>query len=71
VIQTSAFERFLQPDDLAAYYSQVYVGDLLYVLTAQVDFARTSAHLAATAVAVAPHRASGAVSRLPVRRNPA
>ncbi|MHB1007699.1 MAG: MurR/RpiR family transcriptional regulator, partial [Propionibacteriaceae bacterium] len=33
VIQTSAFERFLQPNVLAAYYSQVYVGDLLYVLT--------------------------------------
>jgi DNA-binding MurR/RpiR family transcriptional regulator len=71
VIQTSAFERYLQPDDLAAYYSQIYVGDLLYVLTAQVDFARTSTHLAASAVAVAPHRATGAVSRLPVRRNPA
>ena len=34
----------------------VYVGDLLYVLTAQVDFERTSRHLAASALAVAPHR---------------
>jgi DNA-binding MurR/RpiR family transcriptional regulator len=67
VIQTSAFEQFLQPDDLAAYYSQVYVGDLLYVLTAQVDFDRTSQHLAASAVAVAPHRGTGASSRLPAR----
>jgi DNA-binding MurR/RpiR family transcriptional regulator len=67
VIQTSAFERFLQPDDLSAYYSQVYVGDLLYVLTAQVDFARTSRHLAASASAVAPHRASGPAARLPAR----
>ncbi|MGN6744358.1 MAG: MurR/RpiR family transcriptional regulator [Amnibacterium sp.] len=63
VLQTSAFERFLQPDDLAAYYSQVYVGDLLSVLTAQVDFARTSRHLAASGAAVAPHRATGAAPR--------
>ena len=60
VIQTSAFEQFLQPDDLAAYYSQVFVSDLLYVLTAQVDFERASRHLAASALAVSPHR-SGAV----------
>ncbi len=56
VVQTSAFEQFLQPDDLAAYYSQVFVGDLLYVLTAQVDFDRASRHLAASALAVSPHR---------------
>ena len=64
VVQTSAFEQFLQPDDLAAYYSQVYVGDLLYVLTAQVDFARSSRHLAASALAVGPHRAGGVPVRL-------
>ena len=38
VIQTAAFEQFLQPDDLAAYYSQVFASDLLYVLTAQVGW---------------------------------
>lgn len=65
VIQTSAFEQFLQPDDLAAYYSQIYVGDLLYVLTAQVDFARSSRHLAASALAVGPHRAGGVPVRVP------
>lgn len=59
VIQTSAFEQFLQPDDLAAYYSQVFVSDLLYVLTAQADFERASRHLAASALAVSPHRAGG------------
>ncbi|GAA2753621.1 MurR/RpiR family transcriptional regulator [Amnibacterium kyonggiense] len=64
VIQTAAFEQFLQPDDLAAYYSQIYVGDLLYVLTAQVDFARSSRHLAASALAVSPHRAGGITVRL-------
>jgi DNA-binding MurR/RpiR family transcriptional regulator len=64
VIQTAAFEQFLQPDDLAAYYSQVFVGDLLYVLTAQVDFARSSRHLRASALAVSPHRAGGVTSRL-------
>lgn len=67
VIQTSAFEQFLQPDDLAAYYSQVFVGDLLYVLTAQADFDRSSRHLAASAIAVDPHRAIGAAIRLPGR----
>lgn len=73
VIQTSAYEQFLQPDDLAAYYSQVWVGDLLYVLTAQVDFARSSRYLAASELAVAPHRAGGAsVRRLPrTPRDPA
>ncbi|MBW4042355.1 MAG: MurR/RpiR family transcriptional regulator [Acidobacteria bacterium] len=64
VLQTSAFEQFLQPDDLAAYYSQIYVGDLLYVLTAQVDFARSSRHLAASALAVSPHRTGGVSVRL-------
>lgn len=58
VIRTAAYEQFLQPDDLAAYYGQVYVGDLLYVLTAQADFGRASRHLAASARAVVPHRAS-------------
>jgi DNA-binding MurR/RpiR family transcriptional regulator len=67
VIQTSAFERFLQPDDLAAYYSQVYVGDLLYVLTAQADFEAASRHLAASAIAVEPHRANGTAARLAAR----
>lgn len=68
VIQTSAYEQFLQPDDLAAYYSQIWVGDLLYVLTAQVDFARSSRHLADSALAVDPHRAGGATARRPSRR---
>jgi DNA-binding MurR/RpiR family transcriptional regulator len=67
VLQTAAYEQFLQPDDLAAYYSQVLVGDLLYVLTAQVDFAASSEHLAASAVAVSPHREGGIAPRLPSR----
>jgi DNA-binding MurR/RpiR family transcriptional regulator len=67
VIQTSAFEQFLQPDDLAAYYSQVYVSDLVYVLTAQVDFDRSSTHLAASALAVSPHREGGIAVRTPPR----
>lgn len=71
VIQTSAFEQFLQPDDLAAYYSQVYVGDLLYVLTAQADFGRSSRHLAASALAVSPHRAGGIPVRPPADDRPA
>ena len=34
MINTSAFERFLQPEELAASYSQVFVADLLHVLAA-------------------------------------
>jgi DNA-binding MurR/RpiR family transcriptional regulator len=64
VLQTAAFEQFLQPDDLAAYYSQIYVGDLLYVLTAQADFPQSARHLAASALAVSPHRAGGVSVRL-------
>ncbi|WP_375387994.1 MurR/RpiR family transcriptional regulator [uncultured Amnibacterium sp.] len=71
VVQTSAFEQFLQPDDLAAYYSQVYVSDLLYVLTAQIDFGRASRHLAASALAVSPHRAGGVSVRLTAPDEPA
>jgi DNA-binding MurR/RpiR family transcriptional regulator len=67
VIQTAAFEQFLQPDDLAAFYSQVYVSDLIYVLTAQVDFDRSSTHLAASALAVSPHRDGAMTVRTPPR----
>ncbi|MFD1722073.1 MurR/RpiR family transcriptional regulator [Amnibacterium endophyticum] len=64
VLRTAAYEQFLQPDDLAAYYSQVYVGDLLYVLTAQVDYDRASRNLAASARAVTPHRSGGVAAPL-------
>ena len=53
---TSIFEQFLQPDDLSAKHGQLLVLDLLYLLVAQQDFDRSSAKLAASALAVSTHR---------------
>jgi DNA-binding MurR/RpiR family transcriptional regulator len=55
-IITSVYEHFLQPDDLSAKHGQLLVLDLLYLLTAQEDFERSTANLAASALAVASHR---------------
>ena len=57
-IVTLAHEKFLQPDDLSAKHSQLFVLDLLYLLVAQQNFGRTTTTLAASALAVAPHRRS-------------
>ncbi|HET9871019.1 MAG TPA: MurR/RpiR family transcriptional regulator [Propionibacteriaceae bacterium] len=55
-IITSVHEQFLQPDDLSAKHVQLLVLDLLYLLVAQHDFARSTANLAASAQAVSGHR---------------
>lgn len=55
-IVTSVYEQALQPDDLSAKHGQLLVLDLLYLLVAQEDFDRSSAKLAASALAVASHR---------------
>ncbi len=55
-IVTSVYEQFLQPDDLSAKHGQLLVLDLLYLLVAQQDFDRSSAKLAASALAVSTHR---------------
>lgn len=55
-IVTSLHEQFLQPDDLSAKHGQLLVLDLLYLLIAQEDFDRSSAKLAASALAVSSHR---------------
>ena len=55
-IVTSIYEQFLQPDDLSAKHGQLLVLDLLYLLVAQEDFERSSAKLAASALAVSSHR---------------
>lgn len=55
-IVTSVYERFLQPDDLSAKHAQLLVLDLLYLLVAQENFARTTENLAASALAVSTHR---------------
>ncbi|WP_427015814.1 MurR/RpiR family transcriptional regulator [Pseudarthrobacter sp. P1] len=55
-IITSVHEQFLQPDDLSAKHVQLLVLDLIYLLVAQVNFAQTTAKLASSAMAVAPHR---------------
>ncbi|MGN6200129.1 MurR/RpiR family transcriptional regulator [Humibacter sp.] len=57
-IVTLAHEQFLQPDDLSAKHSQLFVLDLLYLLVAQRNFGRTTTTLAASALAVSPHRRS-------------
>jgi DNA-binding MurR/RpiR family transcriptional regulator len=57
-IVTLAHEKFLQPDDLSAKHSQLFVLDLLYLLVAQQNFGRSTTTLAASASAVAPHRRS-------------
>ncbi len=55
-IVTSIYEQFLQPDDLSAKHGQLLVLDLLYLLVAQANFDRSSAKLAASALAVSAHR---------------
>jgi DNA-binding MurR/RpiR family transcriptional regulator len=53
---TVAPDEYLQPDDLSAKHAQLFALDLLYLLVAQRNFARTATTLAASAAAVAPHR---------------
>lgn len=55
-IVTLANEQFLQPDDLSAKHSQLFVLDLLYLLVAQQNFGRTTTMLSVSAQAVSPHR---------------
>lgn len=61
-ITTNVHEQFLQPDDLSAKHVQLLVLDLLYLLVAQENFASATTNLAASALAVAPHRRPGKVS---------
>jgi DNA-binding MurR/RpiR family transcriptional regulator len=55
-ICTKAPDEYLRPDDLSAKHAQLFAIDLLYLLVAQQNFARTTTTLAASAAAVAPHR---------------
>lgn len=68
-ITTSAFGRFLQPDDLAAKHVQLLVIDLLYLLVAQQNYTRATTTLAATALAVSPHRRASRAVRASARRD--
>ena len=63
-IVTSVHEQFLQPDDLSAKHVQLLVLDLIYLLVAQVNFAQTTSKLAASAMAVSPHRRPTRAARL-------
>ncbi|MBP2412645.1 DNA-binding MurR/RpiR family transcriptional regulator [Arthrobacter stackebrandtii] len=65
-IITSVHEQFLQPDDLSAKHVQLLVLDLIYLLVAQVNFAQTTSKLAASAMAVSPHRRPTRAARLEV-----
>jgi DNA-binding MurR/RpiR family transcriptional regulator len=58
---------YLQPDDLSAKHAQLLAIDLLYLLVAQQDFARTTTKLAASAAAVSPHRRPPRTARRGVR----
>lgn len=53
---TDATQQYLQPDDLSAKHSQLFVLDLLYLVVAQQDFTETATKLAASAMAVLEHR---------------
>jgi DNA-binding MurR/RpiR family transcriptional regulator len=53
---TATPDEYLQPDELSAKHAQLFVLDLLYVLVAQQNFPRTTTKLAASAMAVLPHR---------------
>jgi DNA-binding MurR/RpiR family transcriptional regulator len=55
-IATMAPDEYLRPDDLSAKHAQLFAIDLLYLVVAQQNFARTATTLAASAAAVAPHR---------------
>lgn len=55
-ICTKAPDEYLRPDDLSAKHAQLFAIDLLYLVVAQQNFARTTTTLAASAAAVAPHR---------------
>ena len=61
---TATPDEYLQPDELSAKHAQLFVLDLLYVLVAQQNFPRTTTKLAASAMAVLPHRRA-------VRKQPA
>lgn len=63
-IVTSVHEQFLQPDDLSGKHVQLLVLDLLYLLVAQVNFNQTTSKLAASALAVSPHRRPTRAARL-------
>jgi DNA-binding MurR/RpiR family transcriptional regulator len=66
-IMTSVYEQFLQPDDLSAKHGQLLVLDLLYLVVAQQNFDRSSAKLAASALAVSSHRRPRRHANPPVR----
>ncbi len=65
-IITSVHEQFLQPDDLSAKHVQLLVLDMIYLLVAQVNFSQTTSKLAASAMAVSPHRRPTRAARLEV-----
>jgi DNA-binding MurR/RpiR family transcriptional regulator len=56
VLIAASPDGYLQPADLSARHCQLFVVDLIYLLVAQLNFARTTRLLAASAAAVAPRR---------------
>ncbi|MEO8828970.1 MAG: MurR/RpiR family transcriptional regulator [Lapillicoccus sp.] len=66
-IVTVAPDEYLRPDDLSAKHAQLFAIDLLYLIVAQQNFARTTTTLAASAAAVAPHRRASMTQTPPPR----
>ena len=66
-VVTVAPDEYLQPDDLSAKHAQLFALDLLYLIVAQRNFARTATTLAASAAAVAPHRRAPSRDRRALR----
>lgn len=56
VLIAASPDGYLQPANLSARHSQLFVVDLLYLLIAQLAYERTARLLAASAAAVAPRR---------------
>jgi DNA-binding MurR/RpiR family transcriptional regulator len=54
-IVSATVSEQLQPDDMSAKVSQLFLLDLLYLLIAQQDLVTTADRLAATRLAVSPH----------------
>ena len=67
VVAVAPDEYHLQPDDLSAKHAQLFALDLLYLIVAQRNFARTATTLAAAAAAVTPHRRAPSHDRRALR----
>lgn len=71
IIITSVYEQFMQPDDLSVKHVQLFVLDVLYLLTSQEIFPQASTYLADSSMATSPHRHPVRMPRRPYVVGPA